>query len=226
MRRLKNVGKQATRVCTELNVCDVRCIGEGITHVALQWERGAHVISTRVTAVEIRERLARFNCHLRMNATLYRSSRSGFASKPSMLRLLDRTPGAQAAVMGEMELDLASFEPGTPALVKQLRLKPPGRGGASTSLLLQLTVECTQADDPHAGDAPAEEDFDGGSSVGAPESVGTSSRASMALTADALAALEIEQRSGKAGGKPARGRSASMMNPDGKKWGGARTQAL
>ena len=137
LRGMKHVGKQAVKVTIELSLCDVRCVPPSVTHIAVCWERGQHVLSTRVAAVD-NERLATLNSRLKLNATLYRQRNGQYAPKPSMLRVLDRSRKAPTAVIGEASLELGDVEPGARPRVKQLQMAT--LGNPAVPMLVQLSI--------------------------------------------------------------------------------------
>ena len=140
LRGMKHVGKQAVKVTIELSLCDVRCVPPGVTHIAVCWERGQHVLSTRVAAVD-NERLATLNSRLKLNATLYRQRNGQLAPKPSMLRVLDRSRSAPTAVIGEASLELGDVEPGARPRVKQVQMATLGNPAVPMLAQLSISVE-------------------------------------------------------------------------------------
>ncbi len=140
LRGMKHVGKQAVKVTIELSLCDVRCVPPGVTHIAVCWERGQHVLSTRVAAVD-NERLATLNSRLKLNATLYRQRNGQLAPKPSTLRVLDRSRSAPTAVIGEASLELGDVEPGARPRVKQVQMATLGNPAVPMLAQLSISVE-------------------------------------------------------------------------------------
>mmetsp|Transcript_11660 Transcript_11660/g.25032 ORF Transcript_11660/g.25032 Transcript_11660/m.25032 type:complete len:375 (+) Transcript_11660:250-1374(+) len=154
MRALKHVGRLTTKLDYVLLVCDVRGLPESCSSVAVCWERGGKIFTTRTIRVEGvgPERMARMNAKLKLTATLYRSPRkTTFDPKPSTLRVLNRSSSGSAAVLGQGELDLAgvaSIDGVGRTQVRQLKLDPPGKViQGALPITLQISISSKLADE-------------------------------------------------------------------------------
>ena len=224
MRRFAHVGKSPLKFTIEMYVCDIRGLPADADAIAISWERGGKVHATsKMTATskaEGNERMAMVDDKLRMEATLYRSSkRAAFDSKQSLIRILDVST-ASPAVLATAEFELADqvdLEPRSAPRSKQLRMpRVVRRGDRAAEITVQLSLSSVR----HAAGAGA--DADGADAIGsilggaypaletAPSvaSASTSSMASTALTHEALAALEASHAS-----KDARGHATAALPP-------------
>ena len=155
MRALKHVGRQSVKLNYVLHVCDVRGLPDSISSIAVCWERGGKMFTTRSVKVNGggNERNANVDSKLRLTATLFRAAKKAaqYDAKPSTLRVLDRSPGGAGSVLGQGELDLATAATGNgEAHVRQVFLSMPGRAvGGQRQLTMQLSISSTlvQPDD-------------------------------------------------------------------------------
>ena len=116
--------------------------------IAISWERGGKVHATsKMTATskaEGNECMAMVDDKLRMEATLYRSSkRAAFDSKQSLIRILDVST-ASPAVLATAEFELADqvdLEPRSAPRSKQLRMpRVVRRGDRAAEITVQLSL--------------------------------------------------------------------------------------
>lgn len=203
--KLHHIGKQVLKFNFELHLCDVRGLPEGVSAVSIHWERGGHVVRSRVVATSVRERLAMLDVKLRSTATLYRSAkRAAFDAKPSMIKVIDETSGSThspTSVLGVAEFDLAehaNLDTSAPPKVMQLPIH------GKSNMLLQFSLISLWLESPESAYGWSQPDITDNSSVGSNDksdhgSDTSSSMASAALTHEALLAFEAQHAAAEGG---------------------------